>query len=167
MSSNLSALDEAAIEIREAHDSDSYGLIELIENVFSEYEGCQLDLDGIDRELTAIRTAVERRGGNFWVAVQKGKIVGCAGYIQKENVVELKRLYVAKEYRRKGLGNRLADMVFVAAMELSARAVDCWSDTRFKEAHQFYLKKGFEQLPQKRFLNDPSNSEEWRFMRLL
>ena len=95
------------------------------------------------------------------------RIIACAGYIQKENIVELKRLYVAKDFRRQGLATKMADKVIFAAMENSARAVDCWSDTRFEEAHRFYLKKGFDLLPQRRKLNDPSNSEEFRFMRLL
>lgn len=159
--------DGETIEIREALDSDSYGLIELIGAIFEDYEGCVLDLEGIDKELTGIKTYCRNQGGNFWVAVAKDKIVGCAGYIQKENVVELKRLYVAKDYRRHGLATRLTNKVIFSAMENSARAVDCWSDTRFVEAHRFYLTHGFEQLPQSRKLNDPSDSEEWRFMRLV
>ncbi len=160
-------LTSGEIAIREGDDSDSYELVDLIGSVFKEYEGCVLDLEGIDKELLHMKSYCEARGGNFWVAVHKGVIVGCSGYIQKDNVVELKRLYVAKKHRGKGLGSRLTDLVIFSAMELSARAVDCWSDTRFLEAHDFYLHKGFERLPQERALNDPSNTREWRFMRLL
>lgn len=155
------------IAIREAEDSDSYAIIELIGSIFEDYENCVLDLGGIDKELHTIKTTCQFQGGNFWVAVAKDKIVGCIGFIQKDNVVELKRLYVAKDYRRRGLATRLTEKVIFSAMEAPARAVDCWSDTRFTEAHDFYLSHGFEQLPQTRKLNDLSDSTEYRFMRVL
>ncbi|MEE8295590.1 MAG: GNAT family N-acetyltransferase [Sphingomonadales bacterium] len=161
------SLDGEIFEIREAQDTDSQGLIELIGSIFEDYENCVLDLDGIDKELFTIKTTCQFQGGNFWVAVVKGKIIGCAGFTKKDNVVELKRLYIAKDFRRLGLATKFMNMVIFAAMENSARAVDCWSDTRFVEAHQFYLSHEFEQLPQTRKLNDPSDSEEYRFMRLL
>lgn len=164
---NKPLTDSEDIEIREAEDTDSDALIELIGSIFDEYENCVLDLDGIDKELYTIKTTCQFQGGNFWVAVVKGKIIGCAGFIQKANVVELKRLYVAKDFRRRGLATKLTEKVIFSAMETTARAVDCWSDTRFTEAHDFYLSHGFEQLPQTRKLNDPSDSTEYRFMRLL
>lgn len=155
------------ISIREADDSDCYGLIELISSIFEDYENCVLDLDGIDKDLHTIKTTCQFQGGNFWVAVTEEKIIGCVGLVQKEMISELKRLYVSKAYRRHGLGSRLLNLVIFAALENSARAVDCWSDTRFIEAHEFYLTHGFDLLPQTRKLNDPSDSEEYRFMRML
>jgi putative acetyltransferase len=163
----LGTPDGEIIKIREAEDGDAYGLIELIGSIFEDYENCVLDLDDLDKELLTIKTTCQFRGGNFWVAVENDKIIGCAGFIRKDNICELKRLYVAKDYRRKGLASKLMDMVIFAAMANSARAVDCWSDTRFEEAHHFYLTHGFEKLPQTRRLNDPSDSTEFRFMRLL
>jgi len=157
------------LSIREARDSDSQGLIDLIGTIFSEYD-CVLDLDDLDKELLAIRTAVTKKNGDFYVAEERGRIVGCVGYILKGaecNFVELKRLYVALEFRRQGLATKLYDLIIDASMRANARAIDCWSDTRFKEAHAFYLKKGFTKLPETRRLYDPSNTTEFHFIKEL
>ena len=160
--------DAGDIFIREARDSDADGLIGLIGEIFKDYENCVLDLEGVDQELLAIDTYVKGLGGKFWVAERDGQIVGCIGYGRKEGgVVELKRMYVAKSERRRGLATKLYGLVMAAAHELNARAVDLWSDTRFAEAHAFYLSKGFQQQPGTRDLNDPSNSTEYRFIKVL
>ena len=158
--------DLSTITIRKASDRDASGLITLIGEILKEYENCALDLDGIDSELLAIDTTIKGLGGKFWVAEKEGEIVGCIGYASKEEgVVELKRLYVVKSQRQKGLGSRLTQLVFDVAEKKKAKAIDLWSDTRFAEAHAFYLLKGFEKCPETRDLNDPSNSIEFHFIK--
>jgi len=159
--------DLSDITIREAEDSDAAGLISLIGDIFGEYD-CVLDLENLDQELLSIDCYIKSRGGKFWVAEQAGRIVGSIGYgLKDEGMVELKRLYVNKGWRRKGLANRLTDLVYLAAAEVGAWAIDLWSDTRFVEAHAFYLKHGFQQQPETRDLNDPSNSTEFHFIKRL
>jgi len=159
--------DLSDITIREAEDSDAPGLISLIGDIFGEYD-CVLDLENLDKELLSIDSYIKSRGGKFWVAEQAARIVGSIGYgLKDEGMVELKRLYVNKNWRRKGLANRLTDLVYLAAAEVGARAIDLWSDTRFVEAHAFYLKHGFQQQPETRDLNDPSNSTEFHFIKRL
>ena len=153
------------ISIRRASDSDAAGLIDLIGTIFQDYADCVLDLETLDKELLTIDSTIRAQGGKFWVATQDGRIVGCIGYGVKGDVVELKRLYVAKDCRRAGLANTLTDLVYVAADEKDARAIEAWSDTRFLEAHAFYLKHGFVQQPNTRDLNDTSNSVEFQFIK--
>ena len=161
------AMDDARTEIsiRVGRDEDSEGLIALVGGCFEEYEGCVLDLDGIDADLIAPATAFNGQGGRFWVAAVAGNIVGSIGYTLKDQgaTVELKKLYVNHEFRRRGLASRLYDLVHGAAVDHGAKAIDLWSDTRFLEAHAFYLSKGFELLPESRHLNDPSNTTEYHF----
>jgi len=160
--------DLSHITIREARDDDAGGLIALIEDIFKEYENCVLDLDDLDKEFLAISTYIKALKGKFWVAEIDGVIVGSIGYAPMQgDRVDLKRLYVAKDQRRKGLANRLTDLVYQAAEDLGAIAIECWSDTRFLEAHAYYLKHGFEQQPETRDLNDPSNSTEYQFIKTL
>lgn len=160
--------DPHDIAIREARNADADGLIKLIGDIFSDFEGCVLDLTGIDHELLAIDTAIKKLHGKFWVAEREGRIIGSIGYAPKEeNVIELKRLYVAKDVRRCGLGARLYEIVLDAAKRHKAEAIDLWSDTRFADAHAFYLAKGFEKLPKTRKLHDPSNSTEYHFIKYL
>ncbi|MCH8347800.1 MAG: GNAT family N-acetyltransferase [Proteobacteria bacterium] len=160
--------DLTDITIREAVDGDAQGLIALIGEIFSDYDNCVLDLERLDRELLAIDTCIKGLGGKFWVAEYQGEIVASIGYAPKGGgVVELKRLYVARAWRRRGLADRLTGLIYQAAKDLRATAIELWSDTRFVEAHAFYLKHGFEELPETRDLNDPSNSTEYHFIKKL
>ena len=71
--------DQDKITIRDGGDSDSPGLIALVGSCFAEYEGCVLDLEGIDADLIDPAAAFERQRGRLWVAVADGKIVGSIG----------------------------------------------------------------------------------------
>lgn len=153
------------ISIRAARDADAEALIRLIDGCFSEYPGCVMDLDNLDKDLLAIDSHIKALGGEFWVAERAGRVVGCIGYAPcGDRVVELKRLYVDKSARRGGLGGRLYDLVLAAARRHGARAINLWSDTRFKEAHAFYLRQGFRRLEETRDLHDPSNTTEYHFV---
>lgn len=158
--------------LRAARDEDAEGLISLIGGCFAEYEGCVMDLDGIDDELKAIATNFRRAGGKFWVledAAGEGRVAASVGLspssAMEEGVIELKKLYVNAAYRRRGIASRLLDLVLDEARALQAPAVDLWSDTRFLEAHAFYAHHGFTQLPETRDLHDPSNTTEFHFVR--
>lgn len=158
--------------LRPARDDDADGLIALIGGCFAAYEGCVMDLDGIDSELKAIATNFREAGGKFWVLEDAGnanRMAASVGWSPSGSmgagVIELKRLYVDSDYRRRGIASRLLDLVLDEAREQNASAVDLWSDTRFVEAHAFYRHHGFTQLPETRDLHDPSNSTEFHFIR--
>jgi putative acetyltransferase len=157
--------DDIEITIRDGTNADSPDLIALVGSCFEEYEGCVLDLEGIDADLVAPAAAFEAQGGRFWVAETGDRIVGSIGYGLKDEgvTVELKKLYVSRRLRRRGLASRLYDRVHDAAMEHGASMIDLWSDTRFLEAHAFYLFKGFHRLDETRVLNDPSDTTEYHF----
>ncbi len=164
--------DELAV--RPARDEDADGLIALIGGCFAAYEGCVMDLDGIDSELKAIATYFREAGGKFWVledAATGNHIAASVGLSPSGSmgagVVELKKLYVDSYYRRRGIATRLLDLVLDEAREQNASAIDLWSDTRFLEAHAFYRHHGFTQLPETRDLHDPSNTTEYHFVREL
>ncbi|MEE8259288.1 MAG: GNAT family N-acetyltransferase [Sphingomonadales bacterium] len=155
------------ISIRRARDNDAAGLIDLIGTIFKDYENCILDLADLDKELLTIDTAMRAQGGKFWMATFENRIVGSIGYGLKGDFVELKRLYVAKDCRGTGLASKLAGLVYNAAGNVGAGAIELWSDTRFIEAHAFYLKHGFEKQPETRDLHDLSNSSEYHFIKKL
>jgi putative acetyltransferase len=118
--------------VRDARDADAEGLIELIGAVFAEYPGCVLDVDGEIPELRAIRTAFEGWGGRFWVAELEGRIVGSVGLVpaQAGRGAELRKLYVACECRRSGLGGALCARVEQEARARGAHFVELWIPPR-------------------------------------
>lgn len=148
-------------KIREARDEDAERLIELIEACYSEYDGCVLHVDEETPELRHIATAHQQQGGRFWVAEHDGELVGSAGLVAGKNgVVEMKKLYVAKDARKIGLGARLCSLVEVEAMSRGAEAIELWSDTRFVDAHRLYERRGYER-GKTRELHDASKSVEY------
>jgi putative acetyltransferase len=158
---------------RAARDDDAAGLIELIGSTYAEYPGCVLDVDGEEPDLRAIASAYATKGGSFWVSIDEasGALVGCVGWLpsaapEMSGWVELRKLYVARTHRRRGLASALCARVEAAARERGAAGVELWSDTRFLDAHRFYANRGYRQQPGSRQLFDLSRSSEYHFEKL-
>jgi putative acetyltransferase len=164
----------AAPRIRAARDSDASGLISLIGDVYAEYPGCILDVDREEPDLRAVCSAYAAKGGQFWVAVDgtDERVVGCVGWSpssdrSRPGWLELRKLYVARSYRRRGLASALCEHVEAAAHARSAPGIELWSDTRFEGAHRFYAQRGYERQAAVRQLFDLSQSSEYQFLRRL
>jgi putative acetyltransferase len=157
-----------SLTLRAAVDADAEGLIALIGDVFAAYAGCVLDVDAEEPDLKAVATAYTRRGGTFWVATDSAlseHVVGSVGWAPTDaaSVIELRKLYVAIDYRRRGLGRSLLGLVEAVAEQRQAAAIELWTDTRFIEGHEFYRAHGFVQLPETRRLHDLSDTTEYHF----
>jgi putative acetyltransferase len=102
------------------------------------------------------------------VAESGGELVGCAGIVSTADpgVMEMKKIYVAKDARQMGLGARLCSLVEAEAMSRRAAAVELWSDTRFEDAHRLYEHRGYVAGPT-RELHDKSHSVERYFRKAL
>jgi putative acetyltransferase len=157
------------VKIRDARDEDAEQLIDLIEACYSEYSGCVLAVDEEAPELRAIASNHARQGGRFWVTERNGHLVGCAGLVRAEQggAVEMKKLYVARDFRQNGLGARLCSLVEVEAMSRAVATVELWSDTRFKDAHRLYERRGYARGPQTRELHDAGKSVEYYYRKEL
>lgn len=161
-------VDVVEIALRAARDSDEDGLIALIGGCFDEYENCILAVDEEMPELRRIASWHAERGGRVWVAEDAdGTIVGSVAALPVDRDatrgVELKKLYVAKRARRRGLGARLCALVEAFAAERDATFVELWSDTRFLDAHRLYERVGYARDGRTRELHDLSGSVEWYF----
>ncbi len=156
------------IKLRDARDEDGDQLIALIERCYAEYRGCILDVDGEVPELKAIATHHAKSGGRFWVAESGGQLVGSVGVVSGSapGVMEMKKVYVAKDARQMGLGARLCSLAEAEAMSRRATDVELWSDTRFEDAHRMYERRGYVPGPT-RELHDKSKSIERYFRKAL
>ncbi len=70
---------------------------------------------------------------------------------------------VARSARRLGIGSFLCEMVERESRHLNADFVELWSDTRFKDAHALYEKRGYIRGEQTRELFDKSESVEFYY----
>lgn len=61
---------------------------------------------------------------DFWVAEDKGKLIGCAAmHISWDDLAEIKSLAVAKKYQGKGVGGELVEACLEEAKGLGAHKV--------------------------------------------
>ncbi len=156
------------VSFRDAVDADSDALIALIAGVFEEYPGCVMDVDGEMPELRAIASHFHRLGGRLRVAERGGRVVGCVGFAPlTQGGVQLHKLYVRADCRRRGIGAALCDFVEESARERGATHVELWSDTRFETAHSMYERRGYLRGLRTRELNDKSNTVEYFFRKEL
>jgi len=140
----------------------------LITSCYAEYPGCVLDVEHESPELKAIASYHAGKGGRFWVAEREGWVVASAGLLPADGGgIELKKLYVIDSARRSGLGGRLCELVESEAHSLGAGYVELWSDTRFKEAHRLYERRGYVRGPQTREFQDLSATVEYYFRKEL
>jgi putative acetyltransferase len=154
-------------EIRDARDDDAAALIELIGAVYSEYPGCILDVDGEMPELRAIASTYGAVGGRLWVA--EGAVVGASGGFVpsvEPGGLEVRKLYVRKDWRGQGIASTLLAMIENEARRRGARFIDLWTDTRFTTAHRLYERVGFLRGTT-RTLADVSKSVEYYYRKPL
>jgi putative acetyltransferase len=162
--------DISPFRLRTARDADSAAIIEHIAAIWAEYPGCVMDLDE-ESDLKAVATNYAAEGGAIWVAEDAaGKLAATIAISPCEAApggIKLGRLYVAKLARRQGLAAKLLDFAERAARARGAAFMELWSDTRFKEAHEFYEARGYTRLPGERALRDASDSYEFHYRKAL
>ncbi len=155
--------------LRAVADPDADQLIGLVAAAYAEYPGCVLDLPGVDADLLTPATAAAQRGGRWWVLDEAGRVTASVGTgaLHETGHLELKRLYLAREARGRGLATAMIARVEAHAAGLGAAAVELWSDTRFTAAHHRYLSTGYVPTGETRHLGDPSDTTEYRFVKTI
>lgn len=143
------------MEIRPWTPSDNAALH--IATIYAEYGLC-FDADFEDDLFDIGRVYAH---GRFWVAVEAGQLLATAAVVPNGGVRLIRRMYVARQARRRGLARVLLqkclDWGDFSRSEL-------WSDVRFRAAHQMYQQAGF--VPgHVRVLADPDRSVEKYFWR--
>ena len=86
-------------------------------------------IDPSDHEwdLDYIGEAYLRRAGGFWLAWHGEMPVGRVGAQDLGGVVELRRMYVMAQYRRRGAGTHLVEALIKHCMAKGVRAIELWT----------------------------------------
>lgn len=96
-----------------------------------------------DADLKDINSYYLSKDGAFFIGIDNGRVVGTAGVRKlEENMCEIRRIYLKKEYRGKGNGEKL----FLAALnfaEKNCAGALLKTDPALKKAINMYLKHGF------------------------
>jgi putative acetyltransferase len=131
--------------LRPATNQDREAITSLAQTVLQEYglksEPCSTDLDLADLEFH-----YHNRGGRFDVLENpEGQILGCVGlYPVDTHCVELRKMYLRKDARGKGLGKKLLDHAVKSAKDMGYKRVTLETAGVLKEAIKLYTKYGFQ-----------------------
>lgn len=154
--------------------NDYQGVIRLISDVIINEFKFKLEFDSLDSDLLQIEKHYnEADGGSFWVAERDtwnnshSQIVGTIAIRnlkQFESTCELKRMYVLKEFRRLGIGQRMLDVATDFARKSGYSRIVLDSSKRLDAARALYLKAGFVDIPR---YNDNYRADAFMERRLL
>ena len=168
------------IKIRVFQKSDSDKVIEFISDIIVNEFKFNLEFDTLDSDILAIDENYNKSNGScFWVAEtvvneddysnaqQKQKILGTTAVRnlkQFESTCELKRMYVLRNFRRLGLGQKLLDIAIGFAKSVGYSRIVLDSSKTLHAARALYLKNGFVDTPR---YNDNYRADVFMERRLL
>ncbi|SOE23671.1 N-acetylglutamate synthase, GNAT family [Spirosomataceae bacterium TFI 002] len=88
-------------------------------------------------------------GNKYWVALFESKVIGTVGFSTIQNkCIVLKRLFVDKAFRGKGVSEALLETVINYATNNKISAIYLGTMNQFKAAQKFYTNHGFQEITQ-------------------
>ena len=152
------------INIRPFLKSDSNKVIEFISYIIVNEFKFKLEFDTLDSDIRAIDESYDKSNGScFWVAEtvvdvddysniqqKQQKILGTTAVRnlkQFESTCELKRMYILRDFRRLGLGQKLLDIAIDFAKSVGYSRIVLDSSKALHAARALYLKNGFVDIP--------------------
>ena len=130
--------------LRPANNKDCRKVTELVYNVLREYD-LKPDPEATDIDLKDIEQSYLKRGGAFYVLVEAdGAIIGAYGlYPIDEQTCELRKMYLHRSYRGKGLGKLLLEDALSKAQQIGFKKMTLETASVLKEAISLYKSYGF------------------------
>lgn len=104
---------------------------------------------GDQPDLSSISDFYIRPGGNFWLALVDGKVVGSVALLKlNARCFALRKMFVMAEYRgsQYGVGGALLQLAERWALAQGAMSIYLGTTDQFKAAHRFYEKHGYNKI---------------------
>ena len=137
--------------IREATNRDIPSIKKVVFSSLREF-GLNPDEKGKDKDLNDIESSYLSGNGFFGVVVniETERIVGCFGlFPTNENICELRKMYLLKEMRGRGLGKTILDTAIDIAKEKHYKKVTLETISALKTAIFLYKRYGFKETKPK------------------
>ncbi|MGE4233019.1 MAG: GNAT family N-acetyltransferase [Bacteriovoracia bacterium] len=100
--------------------------------------------ESTDKDLFDLEESYFRKNGYFEVCEDNGQIVATWGILPLSlSACELRKMYLLKSHRGKGIGKTLLDRALSKARELGFIRVELETASELKEAISMYEKRGF------------------------
>ncbi|MCD7741461.1 MAG: GNAT family N-acetyltransferase [Ruminococcus sp.] len=121
-------------------------VIDLILHIQNEEYKIDLTLDE-QPDLMDIVSFYQKGGGEFWVAINDGEIIGTIAFMNygDSNAV-LKKFFVRSDYRGKGIGLALYLNAYNYLVEHNYHKILLDTPSIAKDSHHFYQKAGFKRI---------------------
>ncbi|UCG46376.1 MAG: GNAT family N-acetyltransferase [Phycisphaerales bacterium] len=132
--------------LRPANNKDRRAIKKLVYEVLEEY-GLMPDPDATDADINDIDSAYFKRGGVFYVLEESdGAAIGCYGlYPLGHQACELRKMYLVRAHRGKGLGRFMLEEALARARRMEFTTVVLETASVLKEAIDLYESYGFRQ----------------------
>lgn len=136
--------NEPAPRLRRASNQDCEAVTRLVYGVLKEY-GLEPAPDATDADLKDIEQSYFARGGMFFVLEDRDdSIIGAYGLYPIENqTCELRKMYLHKSHRGKGLGRLLLDSALAEARKSGFKRMTLETASVLREAIALYESYGF------------------------
>jgi putative acetyltransferase len=131
-------------QLRPANNKDCRKITELVYGVLKEYD-LKPDPAATDADLKNIKQSYFERGGTFYVLEEKdGSIIGAYGiYLIDKATCELRKMYLHRSYRGRGLGKLLLEDALSKARQIGFKRMTLETASVLKEAISLYQSYGF------------------------
>lgn len=130
-------------KIRKANTEEQFIILELVGKVLADYD-LAVNTKSTDKDITDLNQHYFDNNGWFAVLEQNEKIIGTYGiYRTDNNVCELRKMYLLKEYQGLGLGKIMLDDALEVAKKLGYNKMILETNKVLQKAMQLYKKYGF------------------------
>lgn len=136
-------MNRIAVRLRPAVDADTPAVVKLIRRVLREYR-LPFDPAGIDRPLFELASHFSGPGRRFWLIEDAGRVVGTVAIDRRgQGLAELKKMFLDRRYRGRGLGKRMLRAALAFARRCGYRRVMLETHSSLDEAIGLYRRAGF------------------------
>lgn len=121
-------------------------IISLILNIQNNESKINLSLEE-QPDLLDISKCYQQNGGEFWLALSDGKVIGTIGLMLKENnCAIMKKFFVKKEFRSQKVGLALYQKLLNFATNTGVEHIILDTPSVAHTSHKFYEKAGFKRI---------------------
>lgn len=98
-------------------------------------------------DLLDIEQYYQQNGGNFWVALSDGKVIGTIGLMLKDqHCAVLKKFFVKREFRSQKIGRALYETLLRYATAAGVHTIILDTPSVAHGSHRFYEKARFHRI---------------------
>ena len=127
-----------------ASEQDHWCQARRLINAYASSLGLDLSFQNFEYELDNLETEYASPAGAFFLAMDDGRFVGCAGLRRfSQGTGEIKRLYLVPQARGRGIGRMLAQAVIGAGRDLGYTRLLLDTLPSMQEAQALYRSLGF------------------------